>query len=1339
MSMLIEQSKVLENTFPDPVRSLRAAYYIGIGVCVYIAVLLFVLPMAFFVFLAALIPVGLVLWRLHLRLKDEYLDFYNLFVNRAFECDGLRYHPEEVAARDAEAALPREKRTKKRWVRRSFPPSEAYLQAVDVRKPDGTTFAARYVRHRLVKETAEQCRAMAKHLKKECPLVYKLVSEWWAEKHADAAASQRWIGRTYRELTPAEQKLIRQETEVEFLQGCFIGLAPDTWGKRYDERPYHATHYELRRDLERLIPPKHVPAKVVIDAAPWPEWYRMNRIFQGTGMMIDEEVAAQLHYQRFKPRYQAQSWLKAEEKWPRALTWMPLIGPSLGSAARSTWNLLVPAYARLVEVVTDASTKTGARWVLGLGWRKHAPVWIDYDVDLMQHCGAGGASGYGKTVLTHSLLIAGIENGSSVVWLDPKWDSTTTDLIYFHAERCGRLDDVVFLSVSRGDLPYNSTFNPLGGFFDPSQIGNILAGLMPPDAGTNQAFLEDAKGIGRILGTVCHWLNQYLAELDGTHDLSGRVPKLLLWLEYCRLAGIHRAASEEGAAPSSESDLAAKVATARTRFDAIYERLLAEDRDFKPADAFEKVLLRMWMQPEYTPRYWKLHFGHLLEYGLNNRQRITSWAMRIVYPHICADDPRFCDPFFPLTDTLALVSGEAVANPRSPNAGRDLPLIQVYDRSGPHLLMPNSLVTADQSALLWSHLYEVMLPVERLGRVQTVLESFSRVWPENLGQMKRNPEDFANGLFNLRPIITEIIAGKKYNQFCVPDPHITWKKICDEKKIVIFALGSMSDEKASDAVAKALVQTLIGYIGYNQDGPKADLDLLFIGDEFFSWATETFANIVDKARSSGVRTFVLCQSEAGARYRLGNEDLWKHITTSQRNRFLCNTNSAEDQEAMLDGMGTRPFYLPQRTLSENPAQGTSGNKQVAEWSTGETWTWGTQDLPLIQKDLLGSLPKGVFLRRIQDQFHFFQAPQYPLPAYAKEAKLEIILGKERVPGVRIAGIDFDVRGHVDAERMREWGSAARIGAGLKRAVTVDSTSGGLAPGVRAPEAAPLQTIEILALGEKLAAERIASGEQMASPAGTRIPRPPPPPAMDEEDLEVMCAGIASEAAASGAAAPVPPTVANTAAEPAAAAATPTASPWTLPGMSFGEDEPAVVEVSPALVEVEAADQATALGDPLVEVVDDMEHRGYRDAHGSRFGTWTVHTEGRTVGILRYKDGLLHGQIDRLDAEGRVEDRIFFHEGQQMADTVVNPPVAEHSTPPPGPLPLAIEVTEVDEEGRIHSGRMRDGLRVGTWIVKREDATLAEVQHFHEENGRMIGPWERYDEEGNRIEVFEPAG
>ncbi|MDA3961231.1 MAG: hypothetical protein PF961_10610 [Planctomycetota bacterium] len=1262
----VNTQAAFENMLPNPIRSARLLRIWGtIAVAMVAALTPFLLDYWVVAALLMLSGTTAVVWSMVL-IQRARRDEIELYKSRLYSIKALPAHPDEAQQEKKDIKLPLAEREGQWWRQRG--PSFTHEQIEEtIYQANGDERTQCYWRRVLVPETATQHRAFAVYVREKCPELYRIIAEWWKEFHADEVASQLWAGQTFEGLDFDGQALVRTRTEVEFLTGCHIALEPDTWLVREDKRPSHRTYSLLRQRLAAVLP-GGAPATAIIDAAPWVWRPIRKKLYVGKGYQWGNDHCLAMHYSRYFAKGQVR---KGRHK----------------KAAKEGEDL-----------------RADPRF-LGLDWRKIAPVWTDYEKDLKQHTLFMGASGYGKTRGVEPLLIQSIYNGSAVVWKDPKVDNEAVALIAHHAKLAGREQQIVFLSVSRPELPYNCSFNPISGFHDPSQIGNILAGMMPADAGQNQFFLEEAKNTGRIVGTQVDWVNKWMSLLSDGDDLAWHPPRLVLWLEWARVNKLHVASDSE------------KGSERKTRIDASWaefleseKRLRAEDRDYRPRSPGEECLFTLWNQPQYCARWWKLHFGHLNDFALNNRQRLFSWTMRLVFPYLCIEEDRFRDPLFPVSDNLEVVTG--YTPPMQPaNKEKATPLVEVYERASTHILEPNGMLRADTKRNSWAYLYEVALDATQLPQVHHILERMQRSIGELLGSIKRPPEEYGQAVANLRAPINEIVAGEKFELLCSADPDITWKRIHEEKLIVILALGSMTDQKASDAVSKAFVQSLLGYGGHIQDRGGADLDLLYVGDEMFSWITADWASIVDKLRGTGVRTVGLCQSEAGMRYATKNPDLFTHIVTNVTNRYTCASPNRADQEAFTNGLGTVIGFVPVRTVTETPALGSAGNQQVSQFSGSESWNWTSEKLPKLEPEYIGKMPIGMFFRRVQDLLHVYQAPLVERAPVSYLAQVGMDAKNNRC---LLEGIDYGVAGGDHLRRLQGWGSAERLftSADANNTSHLDVVAPVSATPVPAAASLPqtiLQEIS-LATGDdgpisdeeaaKLAAEQAQADAFQAALSAEGMGDD------EDDDEQAFVAEMERRAQAQEAADAIdePEVIDDEDGDDL--------PPGDDDDPSDDDDDPwaAVESGAEEAPEDDWWDQDGPLPvdqeptEPVaVELTDDRGgyQKGHRDRKGRKTGSWTVH-----------------------EPNGDAVAEVLYREDAPVAERPAGPSVSEQEK---------CREAYPEHDGWVYCGLRMAGKRIFSWLVLDEEDRTRE-RHRYGMDGRPKGVWEVLDETGATIET-----
>lgn len=1236
---MINNEAILENTFPDPIKSLRilrtCCYVIG-GIQIFLMLVASSLTVVWVGYLVAI----LLTWRwADRKIYEHEEDDRQYYKERKLDLEMPKLHPHEVQLEQEDRSRPKNQRKGKWW--RQPGPSFSWRQTEEVSiLPDGEERRISHWRRVLDGQHRSLYQKMGKWLRDTYPDVYAEVTSWWESEHANFIAGQLRPGSTYQDLEEDVQRLVRSRSEVELFQGIFIALTPQTWNERPDRRPTHRSFATLRRLLVRRIVAEKRPDPDLIEReCPWHERMRYHEVYLGEGFLFQPRHTQKLYYKGFFDADKYQRWFKSE-------------------------------YER-------TQRDPGCHWYLGVGWRETGPVWTHYDHDMAQHSVFAGGSGFGKTRAVESPIVRAVLNGSSVIWLDPKIDNRMVGLIAHHSHLAGRESQVVFLCVSRPELPCNSSFNPFAGINDPAKIGNILASMLPEDGGQNQYFIDEATNSGRIAGSMVFWLNRWLTLLSGGDQYCNHPPRLLLWLEWCRLRGLTDD-GEDFKAQKRRDD----VATAKQAFADVYQRLIEQDRAFVPTNAHEKVLFLMWTTQEYTALYWNLSFQHLNEYVLNNRQRLASWVMRLVYTYVCAEDERFSDPFFPRTDTLEMVSGVVSVRAAAMAAKSDEKpkpsLLTLYEKSGLHLFEPDAFVGASRKRLVWSYLYEQEVDPSLLGQLQHQIVRIKRVWSEVMGQAKRDPDEYGNAVTNLRAPINEIVAGEKYDLLCAPDPDITWDRIVKEKLVVILALGSMSDQKASDAVSKALTQSLLAYAGYVQDHGGADLDIAFFGDEQFSWITKDWAHIIDKTRSTGVRTVGLCQSEAGMRYAVKNPDLYKHIITSVKNRYTVATQSKEDAESMTDAIQKTIIYRPQRSVNEQPAFGDGGNKQVKDWSSGETWTWAPEEKELLDTTWLNQLPRGVLIRRVQKQVHVFKAPYLHA---APESYLSLLGMDEKNNRSLLPGIDFSVERNEDHKRLATWGRDERLGLAAKTDAMVSIDGGDLADGEKVECSADGHrglrlTIDDLMQGStdedkdeiKSALSKLPDQTIVEGDDGGMVPMPDDGICQEMDGFDHLHIGHRDE-----------------------------------------------------------FDQRQGFWKVLDENNAIIEEGEYVDGYKER--EWVVYESGKQRHEM-YMQGRLVS-AEEIDPAHVVNGRELLARMRKPVQSTAEEPAFDDGQASSG------DVEEGLPDGTYWRGNRKDGIRRGTWCRKwRATGNFCDVHHYRD-NGSPIAIWERYDADGMLVESYKP--
>ena len=155
----------------------------------------------------------------------------------------------------------------------------------------------------------------------------------------------------------------------------------------------------------------------------------------------------------------------------------------------------------------------------------------------------------------------------------------------------------------------------------------------------------------------------------------------------------------------------------------------------------------------------------------------------------------------------------------------------------------------------------------------------------------------------------------------------------------------------------------------------------------------------------------------------------------------------------------------------------------------------------------------------------------------------------------------------------------------------------------------------------------------------------------------------------------------------------------------------------------------------VRPTHDLLLRGGCSSQGVREGRWEVCTlDERVVAIVRYWAGVAVGNADLFDAGGFTVERVFLYDGVFMARGPLLNPIIEPTPSGSGPVPLGVPCRHLAGDGSRWEGLERDGCRVGPWLGYHANGKLSAVQHYHLDSGAAIGPWEYYDEHGDRTDV-----
>jgi len=256
----------------------------------------------------------------------------------------------------------------------------------------------------------------------------------------------------------------------------------------------------------------------------------------------------------------------------------------------------------------DARTK-GDNRIMGIAWRDLRPFVID-EVDANVHFLIYGATKRGKTRIAEILALQAIlREHMPVIIIDPKGDPTFRKRMQAAAQRAG----VPFHCLDFADAEHSATYNPIGAYTDPDQIGDQVAQLC--DHGEGSSYWRGrAANTARIVARAMDVVRRYLEACGG----SGTTPPPAL-------------------------------------------AALERDRGFHTLPAF------------FSPFGWHPRLSVLDLYGVTAAHRLLGWMLRIVFADRLTkepDAPEFADRATITTWWNAYLSDRSHPDDNHPERGR---------------------------------------------------------------------------------------------------------------------------------------------------------------------------------------------------------------------------------------------------------------------------------------------------------------------------------------------------------------------------------------------------------------------------------------------------------------------------------------------------------------------------------------------------------------------------------------------------------------------------------------------------------------------------------------------
>jgi hypothetical protein len=957
---------VLENTLPDPMKSVRAAMFAFLASIPLPLVVCYFWPYfpLFFVVVAACCAIGA--WKCRRMLRDAQRDEQELVLSRLFTIDEVPIHPEDEADYAHDLAIhfrpePGKKLKGTYWFMPGCPHTKAVVEE-DTQDPDGTMRKRRMYRRQIIESYRAPMYAIRDHLMEHHGPIHEVVVEWWETHVRNRITKQIHGQKPFGELSADERREVAEKGLCEFLEGCCVGLRPNDWGRKYDKRPSHRHLSELRLLLfKRFVLDGDYPNLNKLKDVPWIRMLKRKWVYMGKGAQWKKRHAQRYYYEYFRDQDQ-------------------------------------------IKAKPDPKAKGDTRF-FGIIWREAMNVFLPYE-DFKMHTLVLGGSGKGKTRSVEAPMIHGILCGASVVALDPKPDDRLSGLCHYFMCAVGREDDFQWLNLADAENPYNCTFNPIFGVNDPKEYGNLIGALMPATAGENQFFLDESKRVGRLALTISYWINQYLALLSDGNSAATQPPKALLWIAYCRQIGI------DGASGSKE------IKQALVDFEDLYRRMWRKGSEFIGTNDVEKKLEVMWRSRFYQAEAWIPCYLHAQKYACQKPWRMVSWVVRLVHFHILEEHDAWSAYEWPESDDRDVVIGA-----KGQDEEGEEPLLKYFRRKCVHPLDPEAEILQRDYLKRWKPLYEVIIPRERVAQIRVVLRELRKDLEEQIANAQQDLETYKKHTGQLDAPVSLITAGGNGRILTEPNPHITWEVIHLQRKATYLATTSMIDGDTSDTVCKSFTKSLLTYGGKISATGGEDMDLVFIGDEMASWVTKDWSEVIDKLRSCGIRTFSMSQSLAGIRSRVSNEDLIKHMYSNFNTLIQYASKSRDDGEAFVEGLEKCQFFAPKRTITENPSFGHQTGHIGGSFSTGESWSLDPADLPLIDPDAMTRMPVGQCWIRQEEKVYLVQSAWLNIDYVPYTAQIGLNQKSNRC---EVEGVHFYVENPLEAHAA--WGDADRLDA-----------------------------------------------------------------------------------------------------------------------------------------------------------------------------------------------------------------------------------------------------------------------------------------------------------------------
>jgi hypothetical protein len=141
-----------------------------------------------------------------------------------------------------------------------------------------------------------------------------------------------------------------------------------------------------------------------------------------------------------------------------------------------------------------------------------------------------------------------------------------------------------------------------------------------------------------------------------------------------------------------------------------------------------------------------------------------------------------------------------------------------------------------------------------------------------------------------------------------------------ERKFIYFQMNSMLDSQSSRVIGKLLLKDLIFQVGVEFLGSNPDLNCTLIVDEFAEFATDSFAELINRCRGAKLQIIIAHQS-SGDLDKI-SPHFSNQIETNTANKIIFGTSLHTEAEKFSKYLGTRSSTKTTQTISNSLIFGT---------------------------------------------------------------------------------------------------------------------------------------------------------------------------------------------------------------------------------------------------------------------------------------------------------------------------------------------------------------------------------------------------------------------------------